>query len=530
MSSAGDATATPSAPKAAAKPNALLRQLQAIKRQPSAPKAPSAPSQVTPLAKAVEADKADGNSTTSAAPASGKVQVPVRLRADGKSSVQIISPKDAAARRLGLPLKGSVAARDFTAGALWKRSVKISGSPAAAVGIAGAGSFAKRSMRTSVLATAARAAAAASGARTAPDRAKARPMLRSAAQVPPVLRVARGAESRSSLRAAPRLRGTVRHDMGRAFAAAAARATGGNRPQGAPKARVRLGAAVRPAVRLTGVAGALLAVKREEDSSVRQQRGVASKVTTRQPRAAPAGGGAQLRPAAQSGAAGGFGYGDCSDDSDESRQEPAENGLRPRSRQHAPLPAPARVPTEKRNRNLISGLMGHLASAKRQLSDEGGFRGGMRVKEEPRWKPEDSPARESAGADDAAREESADEEEAQSSPPRKRAKLSDVKLSGKNSKRQQAAKEAEQAVKAEAKEMQNLQKRLEFHYSSMKNFIRTRAEPTIFYLPKKHNSESKRQLEETRTAIGQKISSLKVHLQSTAASDDEEDDNDGGSN
>lgn len=280
---------------------------------------------------------------------------------------------------------------------------------------------------------------------------------------------------------------------------------------------------------MTGVAGALLAVKREEDFSGGHQRGGASKVTTRQLRAAPALGGARLRPAAQSAAAGGFGYGEASDESDESREEP-ENGVPPRSRQHAPLPAPARVPTEKRNRNLISGLMGHLASAKRQLSDEGGFRGGMRVKEEPRWEPEKaSPARGSAGADDAAKEESADEEEAQTSPPRKRAKLSDVKLSGKNSKRQQSAKEsAEDAAKAEVKEMQNLQKRLEFHYSSMKNFIRTRAEPTIFYLPKKHNSESKRQLEETRTAIGQKISSLKVHLQSTAASDDEEDDNDGG--
>merc|ERR1740121_538741 len=47
----------------------------------------------------------------------------------------------------------------------------------------------------------------------------------------------------------------------------------------------------------------------------------------------------------------------------------------------------------------------------------------------------------------------------------------------------------------------------------MMNFIRTQAEPTIFYLPASHNDKTKAQLAETREAIKQKISSLKGQLQ-----------------
>mmetsp|Transcript_6529 Transcript_6529/g.16251 ORF Transcript_6529/g.16251 Transcript_6529/m.16251 type:complete len:156 (-) Transcript_6529:167-634(-) len=65
-------------------------------------------------------------------------------------------------------------------------------------------------------------------------------------------------------------------------------------------------------------------------------------------------------------------------------------------------------------------------------------------------------------------------------------------------------------------EMLSLQQRLEGHYSDMKNFIRTRAEPTIFYLPKKHTSKTEKSLAETRTAIEQKIRALKGHLKATS--------------
>merc|ERR1740123_2382558 len=74
----------------------------------------------------------------------------------------------------------------------------------------------------------------------------------------------------------------------------------------------------------------------------------------------------------------------------------------------------------------------------------------------------------------------------------------------------------------EEKEMQLLQRRLESHYSLMMNFIRTKAEPTIFYLPAKHTSDTEAALEETRSAIKHKIASLKVQLQPAQDGDDEE--------
>jgi len=75
---------------------------------------------------------------------------------------------------------------------------------------------------------------------------------------------------------------------------------------------------------------------------------------------------------------------------------------------------------------------------------------------------------------------------------------------------------------AQEKEMGYLERRLEKHYTAMKNFIRTRAEPTIFYLPKKHTPKTQSCLEETRSAIEQKINALKVHLRSTTFGEDVE--------
>jgi len=71
------------------------------------------------------------------------------------------------------------------------------------------------------------------------------------------------------------------------------------------------------------------------------------------------------------------------------------------------------------------------------------------------------------------------------------------------------------------KEMVLLQGRLEGHYAMMKNFIRTRAEPTIFYLPVKHTPETEESLNETRVALEQKILSLKVHLRTGQEIEDE---------
>merc|ERR1712232_971778 len=78
------------------------------------------------------------------------------------------------------------------------------------------------------------------------------------------------------------------------------------------------------------------------------------------------------------------------------------------------------------------------------------------------------------------------------------------------------------------KEMVELRRRLEAHYALMKNFIRTRSEPTIFYLPAKHTAMTQEYLEETHVAIQQKIASLKAHLHPAAevASSGERDDDD----
>merc|ERR1712039_665600 len=65
----------------------------------------------------------------------------------------------------------------------------------------------------------------------------------------------------------------------------------------------------------------------------------------------------------------------------------------------------------------------------------------------------------------------------------------------------------------EAKELLLLQKQLEGHYGHMMNFIRTKSEPTIFYLPAKHIKATESLLADTRSAIKRKIGSLKYELQ-----------------
>lgn len=74
------------------------------------------------------------------------------------------------------------------------------------------------------------------------------------------------------------------------------------------------------------------------------------------------------------------------------------------------------------------------------------------------------------------------------------------------------------------REMTLLQHRLEAHYSLMKNYIRTRTEPTIFYLPVKHTRETKQALQETREAIESKVASLRAHLRATTEDGGSDDD------
>lgn len=70
----------------------------------------------------------------------------------------------------------------------------------------------------------------------------------------------------------------------------------------------------------------------------------------------------------------------------------------------------------------------------------------------------------------------------------------------------------EEARRLQAKQMQLLHQRLVKHYSTMRHFIRTKTEPAIFFLPKKHNSVTLQLLQETRDDIDRKLEMLKEDL------------------
>lgn len=144
--------------------------------------------------------------------------------------------------------------------------------------------------------------------------------------------------------------------------------------------------------------------------------------------------------------------------------------------------------TVKRARSMFGGLLGHLHSAKSRLEQEKGEKTSeLRAKAEMKIG------------------EKMD------------LRKTDIKEFRKQKFSEQMeenrAKAIEIAKLIEEKEQMLLQKRLENHYSLMMNFIRTKAEPTIFYLPASHNSETRAQLDETRRAIKHKISSLKGQLE-----------------
>jgi len=146
-----------------------------------------------------------------------------------------------------------------------------------------------------------------------------------------------------------------------------------------------------------------------------------------------------------------------------------------------------RAKPDERSRNMFGKLVGHLHAAKQRLETE------------KDWK--------STELNNQAHQ-------------RIEQKLSQTKMTGLEMRRQQfelqkREEESRAAAidkKIEEKELLLLQKQLEAHYSRMMNFIRTKAEPTIFFLPAKHTSETERMLEETREAIRHKVASLRVEL------------------
>ncbi len=96
----------------------------------------------------------------------------------------------------------------------------------------------------------------------------------------------------------------------------------------------------------------------------------------------------------------------------------------------------------------------------------------------------------------------------------KEAQLRKERLEQKEKEREEMQKRraAEREIARHKREAEHLRRRLEDHYGKMKNFIRTRAEPTIFYLPAKHNKKTEELLEDTRSAIAQKVTSLQAQV------------------
>ncbi|KAF4684523.1 hypothetical protein FOZ60_007737 [Perkinsus olseni] len=140
----------------------------------------------------------------------------------------------------------------------------------------------------------------------------------------------------------------------------------------------------------------------------------------------------------------------------------------------------------KRNRRMFGNLLGHLGSAKQRLEKGqkercGSTPGGVRS--EGRGK-----------ASEAAQQS----ERNQTS-----------RMGGEEEARSRTAGTMEQVLKEmEAKKIELLKIRLQSHYKQMTGFIRTNAQPSVFYLPKHHNSESKELLEQTKQQIEQKIASI----------------------
>eukprot|EP00403_Amphidinium_massartii_P026571 CAMPEP_0178396480 /NCGR_PEP_ID=MMETSP0689_2-20121128/13749_1 /TAXON_ID=160604 /ORGANISM="Amphidinium massartii, Strain CS-259" /LENGTH=905 /DNA_ID=CAMNT_0020017153 /DNA_START=90 /DNA_END=2805 /DNA_ORIENTATION=+ len=159
----------------------------------------------------------------------------------------------------------------------------------------------------------------------------------------------------------------------------------------------------------------------------------------------------------------------------------------------APRP---RIPVDRRSRNLMGSLLGHLESAHRDFV----------VKVEPRrWEPSPRPHRgQKKAAPVESGSDSASEEEEE--------EVEDVEDD-----------DEEEDFDQEA-DLDRLQSALEAHYETMKSFISTSAEPTIFYLPAKHSAASRKKLAETRGSIDRKIESIPANIRSHLEEDDEDDD------
>merc|ERR1712187_28926 len=154
------------------------------------------------------------------------------------------------------------------------------------------------------------------------------------------------------------------------------------------------------------------------------------------------------------------------EESSDSDKEERKKKLKPEGRGGKP---------DARGRNLFGKLLGHLTQAKNRLEAEKGSKAAeLRLKAQERT-----------------------EERLQ------KEKLNIQEIRKQQFEQQKKDEELKMSMiekQIEEKELLLLQRRLERHYSLMMNFIRTQAEPTIFFLPAKHNKETEGKLEETRAA------------------------------
>eukprot|EP00927_Polykrikos_kofoidii_P075506 TRINITY_DN7174_c0_g1_i2.p1 TRINITY_DN7174_c0_g1~~TRINITY_DN7174_c0_g1_i2.p1 ORF type:complete len:504 (-),score=89.73 TRINITY_DN7174_c0_g1_i2:177-1688(-) len=160
---------------------------------------------------------------------------------------------------------------------------------------------------------------------------------------------------------------------------------------------------------------------------------------------------------------------------------------------------------DARGRALFGKLMTHLASARTQLTGEAGKR------------PNASSAMRSWRASEPTTDKTEEQAPRRSTDATFGKEITREELFHRQKEAEARSQELEKKIYQ--KEMSLLQHRLEAHYSLMKNFIRTRSEPTIFYLPVKHTPKTERYLEESKAAIDQKILSLRTHLQTMPDND-----------
>eukprot|EP00929_Paragymnodinium_shiwhaense_P018842 TRINITY_DN13041_c0_g1_i1.p1 TRINITY_DN13041_c0_g1~~TRINITY_DN13041_c0_g1_i1.p1 ORF type:complete len:484 (-),score=170.74 TRINITY_DN13041_c0_g1_i1:258-1709(-) len=163
---------------------------------------------------------------------------------------------------------------------------------------------------------------------------------------------------------------------------------------------------------------------------------------------------------------------------------------------------------DTRGRNLLGNLMGHLASAKKGQAGAATQRPKLLLaagKAKVRGRTAAKLASAAAVRQEADREEEPEEEEEAKNEEAEEAEAEDATMTEKERKAQ--------ARTQYKQEMHELRDRLEEHYLLMKNFIRTRAEPTIFYLPVRKSKKTDELKEETCGAIDQKIAALEEQLE-----------------